>query len=197
MLYFYWDRRVIRSAVLAITAAAGFFMVLPGRNPDVSELRQKYVASLGKYEGTRYIWGGENRLGIDCSGLVRSGLMVADYEHGLGTLNAGLVREGISMWWHDCSARALGEEYRHVTRFLFSSPSVNQIDGSRILPGDIAVTADGIHTLAYLGDQIWIEADPDAKRVVKVHVPSGSPWFQQEVPLMRWTQLDEKPSVSP
>ncbi|MBI3986575.1 MAG: C40 family peptidase [Lentisphaerae bacterium] len=29
------------------------------------------VQCLRRYEGTLYVWGGENRRGIDCSGLVR------------------------------------------------------------------------------------------------------------------------------
>jgi|HubBroStandDraft_6_1064221.scaffolds.fasta_scaffold486053_2 hypothetical protein len=191
-LYFSRRRKPVVYALISITVLMILFFILPGRNPDSEQLRSKYIACLAKYEGTRYIWGGENCMGIDCSGLVRSGLIVADYKLGIATANPKLMREATSMWWHDCSAKALGEEYRHVTTFLFSSPSINQIDLSRILPGDIAVTADGIHTLAYLGDKTWIEADPDLKKVIKVRVPSDSTWFQQEVRILRWTELDAK-----
>lgn len=153
------------------------------------DLRRNYVGSLLKYEGTRYIWGGENWLGIDCSGLVRSGLIAANYRQGILHLNPSLVREGFSLWWHDCSARALGEEYRGRTRLLVSAASINVIDYATILPGDIAVTDDGIHTLAYLGDRVWIEADPDVKKVIKVQAPAKNPWFDQPVKVMRWVQF--------
>jgi hypothetical protein len=191
LLYFYWQKRLIRFGTLAFGIIAGLFLLLPGRNPNTSELRQQYVKCLYKYEGTKYIWGGENWLGIDCSGLVRSGVIVANYRQGFFTLNPGLVREGLGLWWHDCSARALGEEYRHKTRLLFSAKSVNEIDYSKILPGDIAITSDGVHAMAYVGDQTWIEADPAKKRVIHDKVPTDNPWLTEPVNIMRWSELDE------
>jgi hypothetical protein len=192
LLYFYWRVKTIRFGALAVAGVVFLFLILPGKEPDASRLRETYVESLRKYEGTRYIWGGENRLGVDCSGLVRKGLITANYRQGISTLNPGLVREGFSLWWHDCSARALGEGYRQRTRLLFSAESINQIDYSRLLPGDIAVTESGVHTLAYLGGQIWIEADPVAGRALQVQAPSESPWFDESVKIMRWAQFDEK-----
>ena len=50
---------------------------------------------------------------------------------------------------------------------LFRSDSVISSDSSRLRPGDLAVTEDGVHVMAFLGDQRWIEADPDAKRVLE------------------------------
>ena len=99
-------------------------------------------------------------MGIDCSGLVRSGLIKANYEQGILTFNPRLIREGFSLWWHDCSAKALGEEYRGRTWLLVSARSINEIDYATIMPGDIAVTEDGIHVLAFLRAKLWIEADP-------------------------------------
>ena len=55
-------------------------------------LRQKYVDSLVRYEGTKYVWDGENRLGIDCSGLVRKGLIDAAVRAGISTWNPRLIR---------------------------------------------------------------------------------------------------------
>jgi hypothetical protein len=192
VLFFDWHKRIIRFPLLFCTGAAACFLILPGRADDVSKLRSSYVTSLGNYEGTTYIWGGENRLGIDCSGLVRKGLIMADYRRGISTLNPALLREGFSLWWHDCSAQALGEEYRHGTRLLFDAPSINELDHSRILPGDIAVTRNGVHTLAYIGSQTWIEADPTVRRVIKVQVPTKNAWFGEPVNILRCTQLEEK-----
>ncbi|MDB6065603.1 MAG: cell wall-associated hydrolase, invasion-associated protein [Pedosphaera sp.] len=190
LLYFYWDRKVVRFGCIGLAGLVVVLMMLPGRNADAVKLRQRYVTSLSSYEGTRYIWGGENKLGIDCSGLVRSGLIVANYKEGFSSINPRLVRRSLSMWWHDCSAKALGEEYRGQTRRLFRAESINEIQESKMLPGDIVVTASGVHTLAYIGDQTWIEADPGEKRVIRVRVPSDSPWFKEPVSVLRWTQFD-------
>ena len=191
LLYFCWDKRIIRFGALLGAGLFVLFLLLPPRSVQMDSLRHRYVDSLGAYNGTRYIWGGENRLGIDCSGLMRSGLIVAEYKEGILALNPGLAREGISMWWNDCSARALGEEYRHRTRRLFSSTGINELDHSRILPGDFAVTTDGVHVLAQMGDKTWIEADPGERKVVKVQVPSHNAWFNEPVNILRWTLLDE------
>jgi len=168
-------------------------LVSPGRNADTQQLCNVYLRSLQTYEGTRYIWGGENTLGIDCSGLVRAGLIKANVEQGLLTLNPELVRFGLSLWWHDCSAKALGEEYRGLTRRITSSPSINLLGNSKTQPGDIAVTTSGVHVLAFLGNDEWIEADPDLKKVVVVKAPSKeNPWFDEPVQIMRWTELETK-----
>ena len=41
------------------------------------------------------------------------------------------------------------------------------------MPGDIAVTASGVHVLACLGASEWIEADPNLKKVLIVQVPES------------------------
>lgn len=190
LLCLYWKNRILRLILFVIAGTVSAFLLLPGRSYDPALLRRDYVASLLNYESTRYVWGGENRMGIDCSGLIRSGLIKASYQQGLLTLNPGLVREGLDLWWHDSSERALGEEYRQTTRKLFSESSINQIDHSQIMPGDFAVTEDGIHALAYVGDHTWIKADPEIKRVIKVQVPSNNSWFDQPVNVMRWVRLE-------
>jgi NlpC/P60 family len=190
LICLFWSKKIVRISALTITGILALLFLLPGRNIEVEKLRETYVQSLKIYEGTRYVWGGENRLGIDCSGLVRKGLIVANYRAGLATLNPALLREGLSLWWHDCSAKALGEDYRGRTRRLFSANSINEFDASKILPGDIAVTSNGVHTLAYLGDLTWIEADPHEQRVIQVHVPTKNAWFSEPVNLVRWSEFE-------
>jgi hypothetical protein len=48
----------------------------------------------------------------------------------------------------------------------------------------------GVHILAYLGDNHWIEADPTAHKVLIVQVPeSNNAWFNVPVRIVRWRTL--------
>lgn len=190
ILFFNWHRRWLCFPIIAIVLIAGIFLVLPGRSPQPEQLRQRYLNTLENYIGTRYIWGGEGRLGIDCSGLVRGGLINALYAQSFTSCNPEAARQAIRLWWNDCSARALGEEYQNFTRHLFDSSALNQLNHERLQPGDIAVTDDGLHVLAYLGNQVWIQAEPSLKQVVKLQVPSTNQWFQTPVKVMRWKALE-------
>jgi hypothetical protein len=186
-----WQVKWARMILLGIPVLLGVILVLPGHPVDCFALRAEYVKSLRGFEGCRYVWGGENQLGIDCSGLVRAGLVHASLGESARTLNPTLTRSAIALWWHDATARALGEGHRRQTACLFASSSINAIDLTQLRPGDLAVTDDGIHVLAYLGGGQWIEADPDAKHVLVVTVPSTNVWFAKPVNLVRWRMLDD------
>jgi hypothetical protein len=55
----------------------------------------------------------------------------------------------------------------------------------------LAVTADGVHVLAYLGQGQWIQADPGVHRVIIEHATtSRSSWFDARVKVRRWKVLD-------
>ena len=43
-------------------------------------------------------------------------------------MNPKAIRLGLRMWWHDCSARAMGEEYEHLTQHLFDCEALNHLD---------------------------------------------------------------------
>lgn len=96
---------------------------------------------------------------------------------------------GLSLWWNDTSAEALGKQHAGLTRLLFQAPSINEADHSRLLPGDLAVTTNGVHILAYLGEGAWIQASPDADRVIITRVPAEDSWLRQPVRLLRWSVL--------
>lgn len=64
-----------------------------------------------------------------------------------------------------------------------------EADHSLLKPGDLAVTDDGVHVMAYLGDRAWIEADPHAHQVIEVILPSDNPWFRMPVVFVRWQCL--------
>ena len=106
-------------------------------------------------------------------------------------MNPRLTRFALSLWWHDASAEALGQEYRQQTKYLFATSSINELDQNKVMPGDIAVTASGVHVLACLGGGEWIEADPHFGKVVIIKLPAEkNPWFQEPVKILRWRELD-------
>lgn len=186
-----WRWKWARWGLLTLLVAGAIFLVLPGRDKtDLHALRSAYVQALLRYRGTAYVHGGESWKGVDSSGLVRRGLIESAFARGLRTLDPGLVRGALTLWWHDASARALVEWQRDIADHLFDAPSINTLDHRHLLPGDIAVTANGAHILAYLGDRTWIEANPQVGRIITVTVPDdGNAWFTQPIRLFRWRLL--------
>jgi hypothetical protein len=181
----------VRLAVAGIAIFAAAIALLPGRPVDSDALRAAYVRCLAAYRGTPYVWGGGNRLGIDCSGLVQRGLIDAEVQQGLKTANPGLLRAAASLWWHNRNAAALGQGYRGETQPLFNSPSIAQVADGAIRPGDIAVLSDGLHTMAYLGNRIWIEADPLKMKVTELNAGKTQEiYFSMPVRILRWRVLD-------
>jgi len=187
-----YSRKPVRILCIAFALlTAGLF--LPGRPAAPDSLQAAYTTALRHYEGTPYVWGGGNRQGIDCSGLVSQAMIDADLNVGLRTANPRLIREGLSLWWHPCTAEVLGKGYEGRTRQLLTTPSLNALDGRRLIPGDIAVTTGGGHTMAYLGNHTWIEADPNllyGDKVILVETPTRNAWFREPMCLMRWRQFE-------
>ena len=191
IIYLWWRQVALRISALASAIIIAIFLLLPGRPIDVEALRVAYIDSLQIYTGTAYVWGGENRLGIDCSGLVRQGLIQANLQQGITTFNPGLVRQSLAMWWFDLSALALRDGEHCWTQRLFRAASINAIDRQQLLAGDLAATVDGQHILAYIGQNQWIEADPGYHKVMVVMVPDADNfWFRVPVYVLRWHQLD-------
>ena len=188
-LVLFWKRPVIRWTLLAVITIAAALIFGPNRNlPAVQVMRDDYLKGLQRYDGVTYFWGGENPRGIDCSGLVRRGLIDTLFLRVVRTFHPGLVRESLSLWWGDCTAKALGNG--QLTTHVTDSPSINSLKHDQIMPGDLAVTTDGLHVLAYLGDSTWIEADPSILKVIKVQVPArDNGWFQTPVRIVRWRLL--------
>ena len=182
-----WRRRFLLISLLCLTILIAAFLAMPAHDhPDATALRSAYVAGLHRYEGANYYWGGESPKGIDCSGLIRRGLIDSLFLQGIRALDGGEARDAIWLWWHDCTARDLGEGHG-LTHHLFDTPSINALDHSRVLPGDLAVTSSGTHIMAYAGDKQWIEADPGIGRVVTVTAPAGDNlWFKGQMKIVRW-----------
>jgi cell wall-associated NlpC family hydrolase len=173
-----------------LLALALLIALWPGRPADPASLRTHYLSALTSFEGTRYIWGGEGHFGIDCSGLPRRALRTALVQEGLATANPALLRHALAHWWHDASARALAQGYRDYTIPLQVEGTLKKLDTTSLLPGDLAVTFDGIHLIVYLGDNRWIQADPSTERVITLNAQTDSNlWFNIGVTLHRWTLL--------
>jgi hypothetical protein len=188
-LALWWRRRAVRVLALGMAGCVGLVVAVPGREPEPTRLRADCVKALVAYEGTRYVWGGENRAGIDCSGLVRRGLIDALLYQGIKTANATLMRRSFVLRWYDCSARALLEGYGGQTQPTVAAPSIAKLDHRLLQPGDFAVTADGVHTLAFLGEALWIEADPSVGRVIKIRAMDDNGWLHTRVQVLRWRLL--------
>ena len=188
-LVFWWNKKLLRWTLILITAVLLAAVCLPGRQPQPESLAADYLNALNRFNGTRYIWGGESCLGIDCSGLVRKGFFWGEIINGLKTLNGSLVRDAINVWWHDCSAKDLGNGYDGRTIRLFEATSILDAEYSNLQPGDLAVVDNGIHVMAYLGNRTWIEADPNLHQVVKLTLPADNPWVKTKAVFVRWNQL--------
>lgn len=166
----------------------------PQHAVDSRQLARFYVAALRDYRGTRYVWGGENARGLDCSGLMRRGWMDALRRQGIQTRNPALWRVAATIWWRDCSAREMENGYGGRIVRRFESASLNALDTKRLQLGDLAVMRSGVHVLAFVGDGTWIQADPSlangGDKVIETRAPSRSGWFNQKVVICRWQLLD-------
>jgi hypothetical protein len=68
--------------------------------------------------------------------------------------------QGCDLSWNDTTASELGKGYDRGTIHVMTCSSLNHLDSTSLLPGDMAVTTSGIHVMAYLGRNKWIGADP-------------------------------------
>ena len=183
-------RPLLRWTFVAVPLVGLAVLALPGRAADSDALRLAYVRSLSSYRGALYVWGGETSLGIDCSGLIRRALIDACLAEGWRTRNPGLFRQVIALWWKDCSAAELGRGWKGRLDQVATATNLNGADYESLMPGDVAVTANGLHTLAYMGDHTWIQADPGAWRVITTRAPDANmTWFKVPIRLMRWRMI--------
>ena len=176
--------------LLIITTALLALLLTTGRSgvSDSDALRQRFVERLTDYEGVRYVYGGENPRGVDCSGLVRAAMVRALADRGGASLNSEMLRSAFTLWWHDTNAIQLGKGANGLTLPIGDGSPMPMRAAQNARPGDLAVTTSGSHVLAYLGNQRWIEADPDVARVQIVDL-NTSHIADQEVLLVTWRWL--------
>jgi hypothetical protein len=195
-LFLGWKRTWARRFLLFVYVFLVVFIEFPLPHPvDHESLRTAYCDALKSYTGRPYVWGGESYFGIDCSGLIRKSMEDALAWQGFTTFNPSWVRESFSLYWHDTTARVIGEGYGGRTRLIAQCNTLNTFDDSILQPGDMAVTTSGIHIMAYLGNHTWIAADPDPNKVVLFTVPEEkSSYFSTPMRLVRWKLLDNQSS---
>jgi cell wall-associated NlpC family hydrolase len=192
-----WRQRIGRWVPVAVSGALVLALLAPGRAANRAILRRVYMGELRSYLGVRYVWGGENRLGVDCSGLVRAALIDAHFKEAIRSCNPVLAREGLWLWWHDAAARDLSDiTHTALTTRLAFDGKLRDMPPDLLLPGDLAVTSDGSHVLAYAGAGHWIEADPYTQRVIELVPGVDSAWWGIRVTPCRW-RCFEGPSSAP
>jgi hypothetical protein len=183
-------KRRLRIAILCLPLFAAVPFALPGRALDRGRLMERYLSSMRGFEGARYVWGGENSRGIDCSGLPRRALRDALLGQAVQG-NGRAARLWLDQWWHDTSAKAMGEGYRSFTRATGVAGPLRELDSARIGPGDLAVTEDGRHVLIHLGGGNWIQADPGPGKVfIGRRDQLDNPWFRCKASLHRWSVFE-------
>ncbi len=176
----------------AIPVLALLLLALPKKTIDQNQLRADYVARMRTFDGTRYVWGGESSLGIDCSGLPRRALRDTLWSEGWKHANGFAFRSWLDHWWHDSSALAMSQSYRGATHSLGLSRPLWEADESKLIPGDLAVRSDGGHVVVFLGNHQWIEADPTWGKVhIWTSTPSDGVWFEN-MSFHRWAIFDPK-----
>jgi len=181
------DRRLCKVMLLALPLVAALPFLLPDKPMDTGALRTDYISRLRGFDGTRYVWGGESPLGIDCSGLPRRAYRDALWSEGWRHANGTAFRMWLAQWCYDASALAMRDGYRGWTQRLGRSGPLWELDrDAGIHPGALAVRGDGGHVVAYLGDHQWIEADPNRGKVhIWTSTPGDGVWYEHMI-LCRW-----------
>ena len=133
---------VIAALFVATILAFCAYLSINGGIDDTTAygMRTIYVNELRCYEGTRYVWGGENLLGIDCSGLPRKALRNALLKGALVYGERRCLRLALQNWWLDASASALASGYQNYVTWLEKKGTVSDIRENELSPGDLAIT---------------------------------------------------------
>lgn len=184
-----WSRRGLGKLLLATTLAAILLIALAPEPVPGSIPSAVFSERLESFLGTRYVWGGECGRGIDCSGLVRRGMVESLLARALAEASPGRLRQALDLWWHDASARHLGEGYDGRLAPIEEGRCIADIEAAEIRPGDLAVTRDGRHVLAHLGGNRWIQAQPRARAVIATDRGADDGYLRTPVRILRWTAL--------
>lgn len=177
-------------ASMALLVLVGF---ATGGNANRASMRSEYVNRLKAYDHVRYVWGGETRFGIDCSGLARTALWETMLGTGTKARDWQLISQAARFWSRDLSAADMLAGTHGYTRVIgrtggLTDPSLLRMRRDFVLePGDLAVAGGGSHVLIYVGDDVWIEANPEDGMVVQNQAKgSNRSYFRMPATILRW-----------
>jgi energy-coupling factor transporter transmembrane protein EcfT len=191
VLLLFWEIKIFKEIFFIVSALFIFLLFPNGKKIDKSILQQQYTESLKKYEGVKYVWGGENRYGIDCSGLVRKGLIDAFGNLGVANFCPIYFKKALHIWFNDCTAKDLKNGYKGLTKEISVHRNLIHLDYKKIQSGDFMVTENGVHTMVYIGNNLWIEADPVKQKVIIINSSDTNfYWFNLPAKIMRWHDLE-------
>jgi hypothetical protein len=175
-----------KSAKLAVLLCLVLFLInitfFQQIQPRKIRLRDRYVAVLLSYEGMNYAPYGEEE-GISCSTLVRKALINTFEIDG---------DKNIKIQNYPCTSEELRKGCHGELSSVFNAENLKGIDYNQLQPGDIAILGNsiGIHTMAYIGNESWIHADPITQKVVKTKATDiNDDWSMFNVRVMRWNLL--------
>lgn len=199
-LILFWHSKLLRYTLVICLMTALSFLILPGKKVDSLLLKKNYLCNLEKYEGVSYRLGQEHNNGMDCSGLVKRALIDTLFFSAITTRNPLLLRESVFVMTHDFTVKDLITGYYGRIEKITVASSLNSETYLHVIQsGDLAATKDGGHVMAYLSNQIWIEADPTflpapglkIMKVIKEKTPSeNNPWFNTPVIILRWKYFE-------
>ena len=181
-----WRIIWVRAGLIAIMMFFAVFLILPIGEVEGQISGESYSTELKKYENTNYVWGGENFIGIDCSGLIRRPLIDLTLRESVKRINPSMLRYGLSLWYNDASARYMATGYDNRIEKLYENLTINDLKNKIVNLGDIAITVNGVHVLAYIGNNEWIQSDPTDMKVTINKSSANSPWFNQPVNIYRF-----------
>ena len=187
-----WRPAAARWSVIGVCLLLAAFLACPF-GPRVSEddERAAIAEAAVAYAGAPYVWGGEARNGIDCSGLVRRAYIDAAVSLGLHNFSPAHLRRAIRLWAHDTSARDFEGKPPVDGRVIVRLPSLRGATPATVLPGDCAIVGNGLHVLLYLGDNRWIQADPEAHEVIEIDAKTDkNMWLRGAATILRPGFLD-------
>lgn len=91
----------------------------------------------------------------------------------------------------DCLADCVWDGAHGEMELVADYPTLRAIDYSTLNPGDVAAF-HGVHVVAYLGDGLWMDSDPQHNGVARIRLEDKNkldPWFSGRVRILRWKTL--------
>ena len=160
-----------------IAGLVTLLLIWPGRDYDRIALREAIAARLPAYEGTRWVWGGENFLGMDGPGLARRSAIEGTALHGLKTCNPRLLRMALSVWWSGFPSKSPDAK---------PPKTVRVVSARNLHLADFAVYGNKEFEV-YAGDGVWFCFHPDGYVSRTRDVNSASPFAAT---VYRWRYLE-------